>query len=38
VPVSADYKGPLAGPVTVEYWETSDNGTTLAATTTATLR
>jgi hypothetical protein len=38
VPVSADYKGPLAGPVTVEYWETSDNGTTLAAKTTATLR
>ncbi|QNN64889.1 molecular chaperone [Sphingomonas rhizophila] len=38
VPVSADYKGPIAGPVTVQYYEVTDNGATLAAETSATLR
>ena len=38
VPVDADYKGPLTGPVTVQYYEVTDNGATLAAETSATLR
>jgi hypothetical protein len=38
VPVVADYKGPIAGPVTVQYYEVTDNGATLAAETSATLR
>ena len=38
VPVDAGYKGPLTGPVTVQYFEVSDNGATLAAETSATLR
>ena len=38
VPVAAAYKGSLTGPVTVQYFEVSDNGQSLAAETTATLR
>ena len=38
VPIAADYKGALTGPVTVQYFEVSDNGSSLAAETSATLR
>ena len=38
VPVVAGFKGALAGPVTVQYYEVSDNGQSLAAETSATLR
>ena len=38
VPVAADYKGAIAGPVTVQYFEVTDNGESLAAETSATLR
>ncbi len=37
VPVDADYKGAISGPVTVQYYEVTDNGATLAAETSATL-
>ena len=37
VPFVAAYKGPLTGPVTVQYYEVSDNGESLAAETIATL-
>lgn len=38
VPVDAAFKGTLSGPVTVQYYEVTDNGATLAAETSATLR
>ena len=38
VPVAADFKGAIAGPVTVQYFEVTDNGESLAAETSATLR
>ena len=38
VPIDAAYKGPVTGPVTVQYYEVTDNGATLAAETSATLR
>jgi hypothetical protein len=38
VPFDADYKGAVSGPVTVQYYEVTDNGATLAAETSATLR
>ena len=38
VPIAAAYKGALTGPVTVQYFEVSDNGESLAAETSATLR
>ena len=38
VPIDAGYKGAVAGPVNVQYYEVTDNGATLAAETSATLR
>lgn len=38
VPVRADYKGELTGPVTVQYLETSDNGAQVIAETQTVLR
>jgi hypothetical protein len=38
VPVRADYKGALTGPVTVQYLETSDKGAQLIAETQTVLR
>ena len=38
VPMDAAFKGPIAGPVTVQFFETGDNGSTLAAETSAVLR
>jgi hypothetical protein len=38
VPVTASYKGDLSGPVTVEYIETTDDGSHLLAQTQAVLR
>ncbi len=38
VPVRADYKGALTGPVTVQYFETSDKGAQLVAETQTVLR
>ncbi|MEQ7874065.1 molecular chaperone [Sphingomonas sp. ASV193] len=38
IPVDSAYKGPIAGPVTVQYLETGDNGANLVAETSAVLR
>lgn len=38
VPRSKDYAGSLSGPVTVQFYETSDSGATLAAETSAVLQ
>jgi P pilus assembly chaperone PapD len=38
IPVNADFKGELAGPVTVQYVETSDDGAHVIAQTSAVLR
>jgi hypothetical protein len=38
VPVSADYKGEVAGPVTVQYVETFDDGSHVVAETKTVLR
>ena len=38
VPIRADYKGALSGPVTVQYLETFDDGAHVIAETTAVLR
>jgi hypothetical protein len=38
VPVSPDFKGALAGPVTVQYVETFDDGSHVLAETQAELR
>lgn len=38
IPVSADYKGPLAGPVTVQYVETYDDGSHVIAETHTVLQ
>lgn len=38
VPVREDYKGALTGPVTVQYFETSDKGAQLIAEAQAVLR
>jgi hypothetical protein len=38
VPKAKDYAGPLTGPVTVQFYETSDSGATLAAETSAVLQ
>lgn len=38
IPVSADFKGDVSGPVTVQYVESFDNGSNVIAETTAVLR
>lgn len=38
VPKAKDYAGPLTGPVTVQFYETSDSGATLSAETSAVLQ
>lgn len=38
IPIDSDYKGAVTGPVTVQYFEVTDSGATLAAETSAVLR
>ena len=38
IPIDESYKGPVAGPVTVQYFETSDEGAQKVAETQAVLR